>query len=304
VSLDQTGRKESIMTDITLAEILDRNRGRDNGVYPNGVPESYSWYRHGMRGLIGPFPPPTGFTAVLGWVVVYPQKGQPSVPCTILCDSYQGYVHKKVGGWAQTQFPNWKLAGGKFVDAISPANIAGPLVITEPDAAGVSSMPSPPLGYMDHFWTAQRGTYPANTVDGYLTFCRLRLSRADAHYVAQMGTDWWRDAGAPFLSDFSNNPGLGSSDWLKLTDQWKWVAFTNITEAMLRQQPPPNVNMTGGVIEPPPIEPPPAIPEGWQLAPKQWTPEMAAAFWQARDAAMDGANRAAYAAAMAAAPKP
>jgi hypothetical protein len=59
--------------------------------------------------------------------------------------------------------------------------------------------------------------------------------------VAELGADWWRDPNAPFVDDFSNNPGAGSSDWVKLTTEWKNLYFTTLSPQQLQADPPPGL---------------------------------------------------------------
>src|SRR6185436_17174522 len=51
--------------------------------------------------------------------------------------------------------------------------------------------------------------------------------------------DWWRYKSAPFLSDFSNSPGAGMSDWVELSTSWKTLYFTSWSAQKLQADPPP-----------------------------------------------------------------
>ena len=74
-------------------------------------------------------------------------------------------------------------------------------------AGGVTSFDAPAAGYNDHFWYGSRGTYAAGTVDAVYVQMDMRVTDPNAHLVAMVGADWWRDASAPFLPDHSTNPG-------------------------------------------------------------------------------------------------
>src|SRR5262249_38810045 len=97
----------------------------------------------------------------------------------------------------------------------------------------------PSAGYNDHFWYSSRGTYAAGTVDGVYVQMDMKATDPNANLVASVGADWWRDASAPFLQDHSNNPGIGSSHWVKPSTQWQNVVFSSMRPANLEANPPP-----------------------------------------------------------------
>ncbi|WP_183044237.1 Ig-like domain-containing protein [Pseudorhodoplanes sinuspersici] len=107
---------------------------------------------------------------------------------------------------------------------------------------GGTSFSTPPTGYNDHFWYNARGTYTAGMVDAVYVQMDMRVTDPNLNLVANVGADWWRDANAPFLTDFSNNPAAGTSNWSELSTEWTTLAFYSTTTAQfLADLPPPLV---------------------------------------------------------------
>ena len=68
--------------------------------------------------------------------------------------------------------------------------------------------------------------------------------------IAQLGADWWRDANAPFYSDFRNNPGVGTNNWVELSTEWKTMGYYSSTTAQFQANPPP---LVGSAPTTPPV---------------------------------------------------
>jgi hypothetical protein len=63
--------------------------------------------------------------------------------------------------------------------------------------------------------------------------------------VAMVGADWWRDANAPYLDDHSNNPGIGGTNWVELSIQWKTLGYYSMSTERFRENlPPPLLGFT------------------------------------------------------------
>jgi hypothetical protein len=54
-----------------------------------------------------------------------------------------------------------------------------------------------------------------------------------------VGADWWRDANAPYLDDHSNNPGIGGTNWVELSTQWKTLGYYSMNTERFRENLPP-----------------------------------------------------------------
>src|SRR5262249_21596686 len=94
-------------------------------------------------------------------------------------------------------------------------------------------------GYNDHFWYGSRGTYTAGTVDGVYVQMDMRTTDPNANLVGMVGADWWRNATAPYLADHSNNPGIGGSNWVELSTQWKTIGYYSMSTAAFQANLPP-----------------------------------------------------------------
>src|SRR3979411_1334599 len=67
----------------------------------------------------------------------------------------------------------------------------------------------------------------------------MRVTDPNLNLVASVGADWWRDASAPYLDDHSNNPGIGSSNWAKLSTEWRTLGYYSVSTTQFQADPPP-----------------------------------------------------------------
>src|SRR6266702_2441475 len=76
--------------------------------------------------------------------------------------------------------------------------------------------------------------------------------------VAMVGADWWRHARAPYLDDHSNNPGIGGSNWIELSTQWKTIGFYSMSADQFRAGPAPPLRGSAKETAPPAATSPPS----------------------------------------------
>ncbi|UQD70284.1 hypothetical protein JEY40_30535 [Bradyrhizobium japonicum] len=238
---------------ISLSDLIKQNTLGQSEAFPAGVPHSYSWYKGWNPG--GQMTPPAGFTAVEGWGQVYTEEGAPaaSPSADVEVANAVTYVHiKETGQWVLVQDQSkLGIGGGHFVSDFA-GNSAYPMTVTRL-SNGAASFDAPTTGYNDHFWYGSRGTYAAGTVDGVYVQMDMRTTDANAKLVGMVGVDWWRNATAPFLADHSNNPGVGGSNWIELSTQWKTIGYYSLsTTAFQADLPPP---LLGSPQTPPVMSP-------------------------------------------------
>jgi hypothetical protein len=89
----------------------------------------------------------------------------------------------------------------------------------------------------------------------------MRVTDPNLNLVASVGADWWRDANAPYVDDHSNNPGAGSSNWIKLSTEWRTLGFYSMNTNQFRNDlPPPLRAANTPLIGPSPDITPPTAP--------------------------------------------
>ena len=210
------------MSTSALSDAIYQNTAGNSEGYPLGVPTSWSWYS-GTDTVTGNTPP-SNFTAVTGWGQVYPESGAPadSNPASVQIANFQTYVHLTSGVWVEVQNQSTDpIDGAHFL-----ADFSGSVAWHETTLSdGSVSVDAPQSGYNDHFWPGARGTYAPGTVDGVFVEASMKTNDPNENLVANLGADWWRDSSAPYVDGFSNNPGVGMSDWVKLTTEWKNSLF-------------------------------------------------------------------------------
>jgi hypothetical protein len=248
---------------ISISDLVKQNTQGQSEGFPLGVPQSYSWYQGWNPG--GQLTPPANFTAVEGWGQVYPEVGQPvSTTADVQVANAQTWVHiKQTNQWVLVQNQSTLgLTGGHFL-----ADFTGNSATAMPATAlpgGGTSFDAPAAGYNDHFWYGSRGTYAAGTVDGVYVQMDMKVTDPNAHLVAMVGADWWRDASAPFLPDHSTNPGIGGSNWVDLSTQWQTVGYYSMSTTQFEANLPPP--LVGSAQSAPVVSPDTVAPAAPQIA--------------------------------------
>jgi hypothetical protein len=224
---------------IALADAIYQNTPGNSEGYPLGVPTSYGWYKGDTGYANGT--PPSNFSSITGWGVIYPEAGQPvDSSATVQIANFKVYLHLTNGSWVLVQDEATQGIGGAHyvADFAGDANV--PWSETKlPD--GSVSVDAPKSGYNDHFWPGARGTYAPGTVDGVFVEADMKTNDPNANLVAQLGADWWLNSTATFVAEFANNPLVGNSDWVKLTTQYKTLYYTSLSPHQLQADPPPGL---------------------------------------------------------------
>lgn len=234
-----TAPNGDLTMDFSISNVIRQNTLGQSEGFPAGVPRSYSWYK-GWSGQGET--PPSDFTAVQGWGQVYQRVGAPThsnPDVTVEVANAKTYVHvRQSGKWVLVQDQSKiQMTGGHFVPDFA-GNAGYPMKMTLMPGGG-TAFNAPPAGYNDHFWYKSRGTYAAGTVDAVYVQMDLRVTDPNSNLIASVGADWWRDANAPYLQDHSNNPGVGSSNWLELSTQWRTLGYYSMNAAQFQADLPP-----------------------------------------------------------------
>lgn len=225
-----------------LQDALIQNTPGFSEGFPAGVPRSYAWcngaYRPDSTAV-----PPAEFSAVTGWGQVYRMHGaaeQPGPQARVMVADFRTYVRLSVTQkWllVQSQAAD-AIAGGHFV-----ADFGGNQAIEmpiDPAPDGAVAIGVPPRGYNSHFWIDRRGTFAPGSVNAVYVQMELKAVEAEPGLVANVGADWWRDAGADYVAGFSNNPGVGMSNWIALSSEWTTLRFySGNADEFIADPPPP-----------------------------------------------------------------
>jgi len=190
------------------------------------IPSSWSW---GAHPSVGDVSPPSGWTSATAWGQVYAdanfagsEPAQGSVRVEL--KNMQSYVwSNSQSKWLQVQGTT-QVDGAHYVDNFANnASIACDWR-TEGDG-GISS--GLVAGYNVHFWpTGSRPTLPvpASDIGGVYTTVQARLigtNVANAHYLLNVGGDWWQTPSALY----PNNAGVGEGRFMSLSGSWAAYDF-------------------------------------------------------------------------------
>lgn len=233
-------KKEIAVTSPMLDSITQNTPGYSEG-YAAGVPKRFAW----CSGSYKPADynaPPSDFTAVTGWGAIYPRAGAPehwNPDATVEIANAKTYVrHKATREWVLIQDqPRLQIIGAHFVADFSSKEAVR--MRSELQLHGSVAVGVPAFGYNNHFWFSERGTFPAGTIDGVYVQMDMRTNDPGISLVANVGADWWRDASADFLRNFSNNPGAGMSNWVELSTEWSTLRFYSLSTPQFQESPPP-----------------------------------------------------------------
>jgi hypothetical protein len=238
---EASSENNATITTPILDAVTQNTPGQSEG-YAVGVPKDYAWCS-GSYKPAGNSAPPPDFTAVTGWGQIYPKVGAPAYSNPdggITIANAVTYVHLSTSReWVSVQNQaNVGIAGAHFVADFSPKKptIRMPLS-AQPD--GSVAIGIPPAGHNNHFWFAKRGTYAAGSVDGVYVQMDMKTNDPNMNLVANVGADWWRDATADFVQNFTNNPGAGMSNWVELSTEWSTLRFYSWSTSKLLTDPPP-----------------------------------------------------------------
>jgi hypothetical protein len=217
--------------------IIQNTPGQSEG-YAVGVPEGYAWCS-GSYKPAGSSAPPSDFTAVTLKGQVYPKAGGPAYPRggSLTIANAKSYVHlSTTHEWVRVQDQATdEFSGAHFVSDFSPKKASKRMKLdAQPDGSVVIG--APPAGYNDHFWLSKRGAYAAGSVDGVYVQMDMRTNDPKRKFVANVGADWWRDAGS---HSSANNSGAGMSNWVELSPEWSTLRFYSWSTAQLQADPPP-----------------------------------------------------------------
>jgi hypothetical protein len=249
--------KEPIVTPLVLDAIAQNTPGNSEG-YPAGVPRTFGWC-NGVHKPSEYSAPPSGFSAVTGWGLIYPKweldrpastQARPPNPAAIVSvANAKTYIHLRgTEEWVLVQDQaEEELGGGHFVADFGPKE--GIEMKLEPQPDGSVAIGSPPTGYNDLFWISKRGTFAVETVDSVYVQMDMKVNDADIKLVANVGADWWRDESAGYERGFSNNKAAGVSNWVELTTQWSTLSFYSWDTAKFRANPPPPLMVSAQVAK-------------------------------------------------------
>jgi Ca2+-binding RTX toxin-like protein len=235
------------MSTSALTDAIYQNTPGNSEGFPLGVPVDYGFYK-GYNLDLGNVAPPPDFTSVTGWGVIYPEKGLPVVPGNIQIDNAQTWLHLTNGSWVEVQDQGpGSIGGAHFIADFSGASYSLNETTLSDDSV---LMDAPQSGWNDHWWIDPRGVYAPGTVDGIFVEAAMRETAPNMNFVGQLGADWWRTPSAPYVDGFSNNPGIGTSNWVELSTDWRTLYFTSWDTQHLTADPPPPLQ--DGSSPPPP----------------------------------------------------
>ncbi len=224
-----------------ITSIAADMQGRNEG-HPHGVPADWGMARGSFIGMGNN---PKGWRAATSWGVVYEAaEGNPSTNARVNLRKVQLFVlSKRSGKWSRLQNTNTP-EGSAYRENFSgqhnkPADVRresdGTISVTVGD------------GFNYHFFPAPRARINPSDVGGVLALVQARLILADptgpddrgsARVLVGSGGDYYPDLTGGWGSG-SANPSIGGGKMKYVKRYWRFFAFTTLSAAQLRKNPPP-----------------------------------------------------------------
>ncbi|MBS2008645.1 MAG: hypothetical protein JST01_16475 [Cyanobacteria bacterium SZAS TMP-1] len=187
---------------------------------------------------------PAGAKGFSGWGIITNQDGaQVDRSATAQVQNMQTYVHLKSGGWKLIENQNDSSNGSKLASMVENTNFTNLKQMNVDNNNGVASMAAPPGTYtMDHFGVANSswtpGVFDQDSIDGVFVRADAKASKNDSGMIAKLGDEWWSN---PQGKDNTILGVPGTSNFVKLTDQWQPMYFSSVDNATLEKDPPPGI---------------------------------------------------------------
>lgn len=226
----------------SVDELLAQNDRNQNSVFPGENTDRFGWY--GGRSLAGidrPTTPDPRYNYLMAWNMVYPEKGKQANPdARVEMQNFRTYVHTKDGKWLEVLNQNDSGIGGGLSDADFADMYAvydAPISNSEDD---VASFKAPPPGFNFQPWINGRGGFDNQNIDGIYVSGMVRSDRPDSNLVINQGADWYAKPDGTAVG-LENSDGIGTSNWLRLSDRWQPLFYSTVGEEELRRNPPPGI---------------------------------------------------------------
>jgi hypothetical protein len=226
----------------TVEQVLAQNDRSQNSVFPGENTDRFGWY--GGRSLAGidkPTTPDSRFNYLMAWNMVYPEKGKQANPeAMVEMQNFRTYVHTKDGKWLEVLNQNNTGIGGGLSDADFADMYAVYDAPIKNSEDGVASFKAPSPGFNFQPWINGRGGFDNQNIDGIYVSGMVRSDRPDSNLVIDQGADWYaRSEGT--AAGLENSDGVGTSNWLRLSDRWQPLFYSTVSEEEMRRNPPPGI---------------------------------------------------------------
>lgn len=226
----------------SVDEVLAQNDRNQNSVFPGENTDRFGWYggRAGA-GIDKPTTPDSRFNYLMAWNMVYPEKGKQANPdARVEMQNFRTYVHTKDGNWLEVLNQNNSGIGG----GLSDADFADMYAVYDAPISnsenGVASFKAPPPGFNFQPWISGRGGFDNQNIDGIYVSGMVRSDRPDSNLVIDQGADWYAKPDGTAVG-LENSDGIGTSNWLRLSDRWQPLFYSTVGEEELRRNPPPGI---------------------------------------------------------------
>jgi len=191
---------------------------------------------------------PPGIEDFAPWSVVSQEQGKVADRDTqITVGNQHVYYHKKGGGWVEAANPDntgfWE--GRYYNDFRGNASFDDP---SQKVVDGMFQFTSAPEGQVNHLGNGNTPVrFDPNLYDGVFERLDAKADRNNSNLVIDLAGDYYRPTGKIWGEEGQNdsnlrNPGAGTSNWTRLTDQVQTLYYKTMDADVLRNEPPPGMS--------------------------------------------------------------
>lgn len=237
-----TTTNEGADAPISLSDVLKMQDSSQNQVVPGlgAVERGFGWAKGATGGWPNANIPDNGDSAT-PWMTAFPIDGQTVNPnATIDVNNLNTYALLKDGSWQKLPSAENGNTWGEInpPDFTSAANLP-----TKNNADGSFTVAAPPDGSVDQFGGGG-GSFDRSQIVGIYESAQVRSNMENSGLAVQLGGDIYSsdpNSGGQLIGGRYYLQQFGTSNWMKLTNQYQTIAMTNIDAATLASNPPPGV---------------------------------------------------------------
>jgi hypothetical protein len=225
----------------TVEQVLQQNNRNANQVFPGENTDHFGWFGgKAGAGVDKPTVPDDKYNYMMAWNMVYPEKGKEADPnARVEMTNFRSFAHTTDGRWVELQNQNQSGIGG----GLSYADFRDMYAVFDrpiTNENGIASFQSPPEGYNFQPWIGSRGDFSNLNIDGIFISGSVRADRPNSNLVIDQGADWYAH-GSGTAVGLENSDGIGTSNWMRLSENWQPLFYTTVSEEELRRNPPPGI---------------------------------------------------------------
>jgi hypothetical protein len=198
---------------------------------PNGVPDSYDWFRHPV---IQQRTPPEGFKAITGWGQIYQSDAGNDVHQSVEIKNFKTYIIDDNFSVQQIQSTD-SVTGGIYEPSYINNESTPASIIRTPAGGTIAQLVG---GHPFQFWPkAGRVNFLNSSLIGIVVTVEARLLPIEKlqdvplgpAFIISVGADYWKTTTSVW-DEYHSSKGIATGRFEILTHDWHCYTMTTITK--------------------------------------------------------------------------